>query len=142
MAQSQIQEIVVQTPDKGQAEAVAREWVRRLELADGVRVTVSSPAAPTRPRRFVAYDGQAMSPQQYAAIALADAVEQVLQHEQRPLDTWALLQAGRGMGLLPGDSTLATLTRTLRLLAREGRVQAGAEQGTWQVRTAKKVAAA
>src|SRR5579883_2875060 len=69
--------VVSASPSQNPAE-VAREWMRRLPLSDGVRITVVLGAARLRSRKFVAYDGRVISVQEYAALKIADALEELV----------------------------------------------------------------
>jgi len=129
-----IEEIVIAAHAGVAPITVAEECVRRLELADGVRIAVRRAGSTGRPQRFVVYEGRITTPHHYAAVTLTTAVEALLRREGRPLDAWGLLQAGRQADVFPAGVTMATITQAARLLARQGRVEAGQERGTWSHR--------
>ncbi len=131
--QDTLRAIVVHGQEGVTPEALARDWVHRLALADGVRVAVLTPQAPARPRRFVAHLGGVTSVRRYAAMRLVDAVEDLLHRADRPLDAWELLQAGRQVGAWPSEVVVATVKQAARLLTQEGRAQVGLVRDTWSV---------
>ena len=81
-------EIVVQAMDGTAPAAVTEDWARRLAMPDGVHIVVATRTARRRPRRFVVQGGRTISPQQYTALAHADAVEGVLRRAGPPLSAW------------------------------------------------------
>jgi hypothetical protein len=129
--QSQLQEIVVEALEGVRPEEVALEWVRRLELADGVRVAVVGSGSQTRPRRFVVHQGRVVSPQQHAAAVVAGDLEAVLRAEGRPMDAWEILQAARRQNSALATATMATISLAARQLVREGRASRGRVHNTW-----------
>jgi hypothetical protein len=131
MFESQLREILVEAPPGDAHEHVAGTWVRRLALRDGVRIAVLSPAATQRPRRYVAYRGQAISPRTYAALSASDDVERVLRSEGRAMDAWEILQAARRRGEPLAQLPVATITQAARLLVRERRLYRGPARDTW-----------
>ncbi len=131
-----IEEIVIGAHAGVTPIAAAEECARRLELADGVRIAVRRAGSTGRPQRFVVYEGRITTPHHYAAVTLTGAVEALLRSESRSLDAWGLLQAGRQAGVFPVGVTMATITQAARLLARQGRAEAGRERGTWSYRAA------
>jgi len=133
MAGDGLREIVAQAAPGERPDEVARVWARRLELTDGVRVAVLWDATPTRPRRFVVYEGDVISPQRYAAISIGDALEELLRAEGRPLDAWEILVAARRRGSPVAAMPMATITGSARLLARAGRLRHGPTSDTWTV---------
>lgn len=133
MAEAGLVEITVQAATDDRPEDTAQEWTQRLELRDGVRISVIQGDRPSRPRRFVVYDGRAVSPQHYAAVSVSDALEQLLRAEGGPMDAWEILMAARKTSSPVASLTMATITRAARLLQRERRIQAGPERGTWMV---------
>ena len=126
-----LREIVVQAADGERPEEVARHWARQLELLDGVRVAVLWGASPTRPRRFVVYGGDVVSPQRYAAVSISGPLEELLCAEGRPLDAWEILVAARRRESPVAAMPMATIASAARLLAREGRLRRGPTADSW-----------
>src|SRR5262249_51610039 len=119
------------TPPDAVPEHVAEIWVRQLALRDGVRIAVQSSANGARPRRYVAYQGQAISPRTYAALSVVDDVERLLRSEGRAMDAWEILQAARRRGEPLAQLPVATITQAARLLVRERRLYRGPARDTW-----------
>lgn len=132
MAGEGLREIVVESADGQRPEEVALGWTRRLELSDGVRVAVQSSRSPARPRRFVVYAGDVVSPQRYAAITISDALEVLLHAEGRPLDAWEILVAARRRESPVAAMPMATIAGAARLLEREGRLRRGTAPDSWR----------
>jgi hypothetical protein len=126
-----LQEIVVEGIEGERPEDIALDWVRRLELADGVRVAVVSGQTHARPRRFVVHQGRVVSPQQHAAAVMAGDLEVVLRAEGRAMDAWEILQAARAQNSPLSTATMATISLAARQLVREGRAARGRVHNTW-----------
>lgn len=131
MEKNRLLEVVVSATAGQNPAEVAREWLRRLPLSDGVRITVVLGAARLRSRKFVAYDGRVISVQEYAALMIADALEELVRGESRALDAWEILQLARRRGSPIAEAPVATISRAARLLARDRRLRAGSTPGTW-----------
>jgi hypothetical protein len=126
-----LQEIVVEGVEGERPEDVALEWVRRLDLGDGVRVAVVASQARARPRRFVVHQGRVVSPQQHAAAVMAGDLEAVLRVEGRAMDAWEILQAARRHNSPLSTATMATINLAARQLVRAGRACRGRGHNTW-----------
>jgi hypothetical protein len=131
MFESQLQEIAVSTPPGAAPEHVADNWVQQLALRDGVRIAVVPHSNGARPRRYVAYQGQAISPRTYAALSIVDDVERLLRGEGRAMDAWEILQVARRRGEPLEKLPVATITQAARLLVRERRLYRGPARDTW-----------
>lgn len=133
-------EIAVRMKERENPEAVAREWARRLDLADGVHISVVPPGDSRRQRRFVAYEGEVITTQQYAALLLCDPIEKLLYAAARPMDAWEIFAASRRQSSPLSATTVATITRAARLLQEQGRLRRGPSRGTWVAARAEAVA--
>lgn len=131
--ESALREIAVEAQEGQELSAVADAWVRQLCLGDGVRVAVYRAGEQSRPRRFVVHQGTVISPQRYAAIAIMDALEEVLRHEDRPLDPWEILLAARHQNSPVARASRVSVASSARLLQRSGRLRPGPRSGTWML---------
>lgn len=131
MERTELLEVVVSATTAQNPVEVAREWLRRLSLADGVRITVALDTARSRSRKFMAYNGQVISVQEYAALLLTDPLEELLRAEGRAIDAWEILQVARRRASPLAAAPVATINRAARLLARERRLRPGSTPGTW-----------
>lgn len=141
MENSKLIEIVVQAAPGENPLGVARDWARRLDLQNGTRVAVLSNGATSRPRRFVVYDGEIVSPQRYTAITIAGALEELLRAEGRPMDEWEILMVARRQLSPIAGVSITTIRGAARMLVREKRLRPGPERGTWAATQAKEAAA-
>ncbi len=126
-------EIIIRAREGESPGMIAQAWACRLHLRDGVCIAVLTHHQSLRPRRYTVRHGRVVSPQQYKAMLIAEALESVVRCAGRPLDSWGILSAAREQGSPVGMASAATIGQAARLLEHDGHLRRGPLVGTWIV---------